>query len=254
MYNIPTVRSPLVLCCHADPALDDGNLIRFPDVDEQRFTLAKQLLAQGVREESTGASADRHHSPSVPSPYRPCPRLRPPPPRECWTQSDTCGTVWSPLGSSLICDNHHFHSYSAMSLLLPFSCSVAILRRKECVLSRCNTFPCSNRHCKMYAITHLPHHSASIIVITCNESCASEVVLVCAAVLISLAECRSACWGQSVQPWEPAEPSSACYTHSHAKDSLTCEGLTHMRRTYFEFCYFGLFGRVLSYQVLGTCL
>ena len=54
MYNIPIVRSPLVLCCHADPTLDDGNLIRFPDVDEQRFTLAKQLLAQGVREESTG--------------------------------------------------------------------------------------------------------------------------------------------------------------------------------------------------------
>lgn len=27
---------------------DDGNLIRFPEVDEQRFSMAKQLLAQGV--------------------------------------------------------------------------------------------------------------------------------------------------------------------------------------------------------------
>lgn len=64
---------------------DDGNLIRFPEVDEQRFSLAKQLLTQGVSGQFCGDIL------SCPSSPRPCPPPLLPPLLGYWTQSDTCG-------------------------------------------------------------------------------------------------------------------------------------------------------------------
>lgn len=112
-------------CSHVSmPTTDDGNLIRFPEVDEQQFSLAKQLLTQGVSRR-LGERGWLVPSPSLlppPHVYRYSPPPLPPPLLGYWTLSEICGNIWSPLDSTVSFPCHLPFSFPNQSLFIHIFC------------------------------------------------------------------------------------------------------------------------------------